>query len=582
GFRIELGEIGAKLMRHPAVRDALVVARAEPAGGLAGKRLVAYYTCHGDTQAVDGEALRQHLLPLLPDYMLPSAYVWLAALPLTRNGKPDRKALPDPDDQAYARGGYVAPQGELETTLARIWSEVLGIAQVGRHDNFFALGGHSLLAIGVIERMRALGLHADVRLLFGAADLAALAEAIGSGQAGEAQVTVPPNAIAPGTTHLTPALLPLVSLSQAQLDALVAAVPGGAANVQDIYPLAPLQEGVLFHHLMAEQGDPYLLNSLFAFDGRERLDAFLGALQQVIARHDILRTAVHWTGLPEPVQVVWREARPEIEEVQLDPLGGSPAAQLRARYDERRVRLDVRRAPLMRVIVARDGFDAGQDRWLMLVLFHHLAMDHTALERVAQEVQAHVAGEAAQLPPSVPFRNYVAQARLGVTRDEHLTFFREMLADIDEPTLPFGLQDVQGEGRDVSETRLELDAALAARIRHPAREQGVSAASLFHLAWAQVIGRASGRDDVVFGTVLFGRMQGLAHTQAALGLFINTLPVRIGLADGVREALRRTHARLARLLRHEHAPLALAQQRSGVAAPALFEAQVARTPEAVA
>ncbi|WP_176328224.1 condensation domain-containing protein, partial [Burkholderia vietnamiensis] len=98
-------------------------------------------------------------------------------------------------------------------------------------------------------------------------------------------------------------------------------------------------------------------------------------------------------------------------------------------------------------------------------------------------------------------------------------------------------------------------------------------ARLFHLAWALVVGRTAGRDEVVFGTVLFGRMQGGAHAERALGMFINTLPVRIGLADGVREALRRTHARLARLLRHEHAPLALAQQRSGVAAPApLFSA----------
>ncbi|KKJ01956.1 condensation domain-containing protein, partial [Burkholderia gladioli] len=340
-------------------------------------------------------------------------------------------------------------------------------------------------------------------------------------------------------------------------------------NVQDIYPLAPLQEGVLFHHLLASEGDPYLLDTLFGIDTRARLDAFLAALRQVIARHDVLRTAIHWEGLAEPVQVVWREAPLQVEEVELDPLAGDRAQQLRARHDARQLRLDVREAPLLRVIVTRDE---GEDRWLMLVLFHHLAIDHMALDGVAREVRALLDG-ATQLPEPAPFRQYVAQARLGVSREAHERFFSAMLGDVVEPSLPFGLQDVQGEGRDVSETRLELDAALAARIRHHAREQGVSAASLFHLAWAQVIGRASGRDDVVFGTVLFGRMQGLAHTQAALGLFINTLPVRIGLADGVREALRRTHARLARLLRHEHAPLALAQQRSGVAAPApLFSA----------
>ena len=135
--------------------------------------------------------------------------------------------------------------------------------------------------------------------------------------------------------------------------------------MQDIYPLAPLQEGVLFHHLMAEKGDPYLLWSQLSFADRERLDRYVAALNAVIARHDILRTAVVWEGLVEPVQVVWRTAPIWVEEIELDPAAGDIAGQLKQRFDPRHYRLDVRQAPLMRLFVARDGV---HDRWVAMYL----------------------------------------------------------------------------------------------------------------------------------------------------------------------------------------------------------------------
>ncbi|RQZ58170.1 hypothetical protein DF052_28195, partial [Burkholderia glumae] len=185
--------------------------------------------------------------------------------------------------------------------------------------------------------------------------------------------------------------------------------------------------------------------------------------------------------------------------------------------------------------------DAAQDRWLLVLLFHHMALDHTALEVMQQEVLAYLEGDAGRLQPAQPYRHYVAQTRLGTSREAHEAFFREMLHDVDEPTLPFGLVDVQGDGRGIEQARQEVDPALARRVRAQARQLGVSAASLYHLAWALVLGKASGREDVVFGTVLLGRMQGGAGADRALGMFINTLPLRVALGEqGARAGVRAT------------------------------------------
>ncbi|MGG5272672.1 amino acid adenylation domain-containing protein [Pseudomonas syringae pv. coryli] len=558
GFRIELGEIEAQLAGCPGVGEAVVIAREDTPGD---KRLIAYYTTREAKEIIAVQTLRSALQASLPEYMVPAAYVKLPGWPLTPNGKLNRRALPVPEADAYVSRGYEAPCGTVETALADIWQELLGVERVGRHDHFFELGGHSLLAVSLMGRMRQAGLSADVRLLFAQPTLSAFAEVLGNGH----EVEVPANGIVVGCTRITPSMLPLADLSEDAIERIVRAVPGGTANVQDIYALAPLQEGVLFHHLASVEGDPYLLNTRFALPSEDHLKAFVRALQGVIARHDILRTAVLWEGLDEPVQTVWREAPLAVEALELKSADGDIEQQLQERFDPRHYRLDLTKAPLMKMAYA---YDEANSRWVAILLFHHMVLDHTALEVVQHEVQADLLGQAAGLPDSVPYRNHVAQARLGVSQAAHEAFFQEMLGQVTEPTLPFGLHDVQGDGRDIKQARQAVAAELAGRIRRQARSLGVSAASLHHLAWAQVLGRTSGQEDVVFGTVLLGRMQGGDGADRSLGMFINTLPLCLNVGEqGVREGVKATHARLTALLGHEHASLALAQRCSAIAPP---------------
>jgi acyl-coenzyme A synthetase/AMP-(fatty) acid ligase len=187
GFRIELGEIEARLAAIAGVKEAVVLAREDAPGE---KRLVAYY--NGSEELTAG-IFRSHLVNDLPEYMVPAAYVRLETLPLTPNGKLDRKALPAPEGGAFGVRVYEAPIGEIETTLAQVWSELLKVERVGRHDHFFELGGHSLMAVTLISRMSEKGLYADVRTLFTSPILCEFAEAFMGKKVIVSNILVPDN-----------------------------------------------------------------------------------------------------------------------------------------------------------------------------------------------------------------------------------------------------------------------------------------------------------------------------------------------------------------------------------------------------
>ncbi|KAF9159189.1 hypothetical protein BGX20_003054, partial [Mortierella sp. AD010] len=552
GFRVELGEIETRLSEHPMVREAVVLGFGE---GIS-KRLVAYVVSE-DSEGI-AHSLREYFMAKLPDYMIPSAFVRLDELPLTKIGKLDRKALPEPDNDAFVRQGYEAPIGEIEISLAAIWSELLKIDRVGRHDNFFMLGGHSLLAVQMIERLRRIGLDLSVRALFETPTLSVLAKTLNKGQT---VIKVPENQITSETRVITPEMLPLIDLTQADIDTIVNQVPGGVGNIQDIYALSPLQDGILFHHIMATHGDPYLLVIKMSFDSRDILDRYLEAIQKVVDRHDILRTAIMWENLSVPAQVVLRQAPISVTKVSLNSVDGPILDQMTKLFDPRSHRINLTQAPLIRFAIAQDI----DGRWIVIKLMHHSIGDHSTLEVMMEGVQKLVECRGELLVSPQPFRNLIAQTQLELDAKAHEQFFTEMLAGIDTPALPYGLSDVHSDGVDINEFHCMLPLDLSKRLRNCAKKMGVSLASLCHLAWAQVISRTSGQEKVVFGTVLFGRMEGGSGADQAMGLFINTLPIRVDIGSAtVEESVHQTHANLAALLDHEHASLGLAQRCSSI------------------
>ncbi|MFI5567669.1 amino acid adenylation domain-containing protein, partial [Streptomyces sp. NPDC051740] len=529
GYRIEPGEIEAALLGHAAVSRAAVVVREDRPGD---KRLVGYVV---GTAAP--EELRAHLARTLPEYMVPSAFVTLDALPLTPNGKLDRAALPAPDLTGAVLGAV--PRTALEKTLCALFAEVLGVPEVGIDDSFFALGGDSIVAVRLVGRARRAGLRVAVKDVFAHRTVAALAEAVPQGADDTA-------ADVPGDTPLD------VPLGAEELTALRAHLPASA----EVLPLTPLQEGLVFHSVFDQCApDVYTVQVAVELLGALDVPALKAAAAALLARHDALRAGFPTEGLSRPVQVVHADVPLDWQET-----GAADEEALHGRLvGERERRFDLDRPPLVRFLLAR----TGTERAVLALTVHHAVLDGWSLPVLLRELLELYRGTSAPAAPR-PFADHLRWLA-GRDRGAAEQAWREAFADVEEPTR---IAAAFAGRVPVRPERVEtaLSAPATTALTERARALGVTLNSVVEAAWALTLSRTLGRDDVTFGVTVSGRPAEIDGIEDCVGLYINTVPLRVRLnpAEPLGDLLRRVQGERQRLLEHEHTGLSDIQRAAGI------------------
>ncbi len=498
GFRIELGEIEAVLAQHPSARAVCVLAREDIPGD---KRLVAYVAV-GDGAAPSPAEFKAFLADRLPDYLVPSAFVTLAALPLNENGKVARKALPAPDAAAISAREHVAPRGSIEQAIAAIFSELLRHPDVSAHDGFFELGGHSLLATQAIGRVRAaLGVSLSLRALFEATTPAELARRVEAALAADRGTAIPPIvALGPRETRA-------LSFAEERLWFLDQLEPGDASYV---VPLPIYLAGAL---------DEVALRR---------------ALAEVVRRHEILRTTVKVVG-GSPLAVVDAPddvALPVTSLTTLPVEQRSAAARAEIGAEARRP-FDLATGPLFRARLLALG---DEDHVLLLAL-HHIVTDgwsQSVLDReIAALYGAFSRGEPTPLRDlRIQYGDYAAWQRAWLSGDvlaSALAYWKEHLADA-----PRALELPTDRPRPPTPTTVGarrvflVPPTLAESLAGLSRREGVTLFMTLLAAFDVLLHRYSGQDDVVVGTPIANRTQ--PDTDGLVGFFVNTVVLRARIA----------------------------------------------------
>jgi amino acid adenylation domain-containing protein len=491
GFRVEPGEIAAQLSKHASVKEAVVIAREDDP---AAKRLVAYVTL-AEPAGVD--ELRAHLLARVPQYMVPATFVILDAMPLTPNGKVDRKALPRPEAPAYASKRYEPPQGRIEETLAAIWQELLKVERPGRNDNFFELGGHSLLATRLVSKIRgALGVELPLKAIFEDGTVVQLAERI----ARAVRSDIPP----------------IRPVDRTQLERL---------------PLSFAQERLWFLNQLAPNTAGYNIPRAVRIRGALDVVQVEEALDFVIARHENLRTifpshegqaqqkildAVDFTLARIDLSGYDREVR----DAEAKRLCQSEAATL----------FDLANGPLIRGMVIK----LGEDEHILMLNLHHIISDgwsHGVLIRELNAVmEAWREGRRPDLPLlPIQYADYSVWQRRWLEEsgvlERQLGYWQQKLAWIPESlALPTDFPRPSVQTYAGANHLFAIDAELTARLKRIAEQHGGTLYMVLLAAFKALLHRYTGQNDICVGSAIANRQYG--ETEGLIGMFVNTLAMR--------------------------------------------------------
>lgn len=516
GLRIELGEIEAVLQTHPVVREVVVMAQEDRHGG---KFLAAFLTVQPDVD-MDQAVLRQYVKTKLPEYMVPNVFAVLEQMPLSPNGKIDRKALPQVSFSDNAREEHVAPRTPLEQAVAKIWEDVLQVPGVGVTDHFFYLGGHSLFANQVVARIReTLGAPLSVAELFDRPTVAELTELV------EARV------------------------SESREDVVLSSL-----ERPERLPLTYSQEAMWFVEQLNPGTTQFHVPFGLKFAGELDVDALRGSLDELVRRHEVLRTVFAETnGVP-----VQRIQEAQGWELPLVDLSGESAAERERMFaeicaEDATKLFDLLKGPLYRGFLVRHG----QEEHVLVLTLHHIVFDARSLDLFKQELLALYGGqELAAVPMQYADHALLERARLqgeGMERD--LAYWNAQLAGplpllevpMDRPLTP----DVSTQGRM---QRIPLPVEATDALKALCREERVTPFMVFLAVYQLLLHRLSGLDDIVVGTPVANRDR--VETEGMIGLVLNTLALRSDLSGNpsFRELLRRVRAVTLQGYEHAAAP----------------------------